>query len=195
MLPINAPRDTHGSVTRAIDEPNYGPLLDSMVVVSGDRLPERFVQPRVEPEIALVIGSDQQVVQARAALEVVDSVWKDYRFTLELNTADGSSAAGVVLGDELPMTALDTMVVEMTRNGTSSGRATGAAAMGHPMRALMWLKESLAARGDVLRPGQLIITGGLMSAVPIRSDDLVEATFGMGHRVRIRGSAGFGVST
>ena len=171
-----------------IDEPNYGPLLDSMVI-PGDRLPDRFVQPRVEPEIALVLGSDQQVVQARAALEVVDSIWQEYRFTLELNTADGSSAAGVVLGDELPLTALDTITVEMTRNGTSLGQATGAAAMGHPMRALMWLSESLGACGDALRPGQLIITGGLMPAVPIRADDLIEATFGMGHRVHIHGSA------
>lgn len=171
-----------------IDEPNYGPLLDVMLV-RGKRLPNRFVQPRVEPEIALLLGSDRQVVQARAALEVVDSIWWDYRFTLELNTADGSSAAGVVLGDELPLNALDTLTVEMSRNGTTVGRATGAAAMGHPMRAFRWLSQTLGSHGDALRPGQLIITGGLTAAVPISNGDLIDATFGSGQRVRIRGSA------
>ena len=172
-----------------VHEPNFGPLLDSMLVTE-ETLPDRFVQPRVEPEIALVLGSDQQVVQARAALEVVDSVWQDYRFTLELNTADGSSAAGVVLGDELPLTALDTVTVDMTRNGAPVGQATGAAAMGHPMAALTWLRESLDARGDALRPGQVIITGGLTAAAPLGADDIIEATFGSGQRVRIRGAAG-----
>lgn len=169
-----------------VERPNFGPLLDSMLITDG-LVPDSFVHPRVEPEIAVVVGPDLQVVQARAALEVVDSVWKDYRFSVELNTADGSSAAGVVLGPALPLTALDALSVTLIHNGAVVGQATGAAAMGHPLHAVDWLVESLAAVGDGLRPGQVIITGGLTAAVPIAAGDVVEATFGSAERVYLRG--------
>jgi 2-keto-4-pentenoate hydratase len=169
-----------------VEQPNFGPLLDSMLITDGS-VPDSFVHPRVEPEIAVVVGPDLQVVQALAALEVVDSVWQGYRFSVELNTADGSSAAGVVLGTALPLTAMDELAVTFTRNGALVGQATGAAAMGHPLRAVDWLVESLAAVGDRLRPGQVIITGGLTAAVPITSGDVVEATFGSTERVCLRG--------
>ena len=128
--------------------------------------------PRVEPEIAFVLGADLRPVEACAALEVVDSIWRDYRFSLELNTADGSSAAGVVLGPPLALDALDTVSVRLLRNGIVVGEGTGAAAMGHPLRALEWLGQRVA-----LEPGDVVITGGLTAAVPIEGGDVVVADF------------------
>lgn len=164
-----------------IDEPNHGPLLSGMRITDG-RVPDTLIHPRVEPEVALVLGADLRPVEARAALEVVDSIWRDYRFTLELNTADGSSAAGVVLGPPLPLDALDTLPVRLTRNGVVVGEGTGAAAMGHPLRALEWLRERVA-----LGPGDVVITGGLTAAVPIGAGDVVVAEFGDGTEVRLQG--------
>jgi 2-keto-4-pentenoate hydratase len=57
-----------------IDGPNHGPLLDSMLITDG-RVPASLVQPRVEPEIAVVLGPDRRPAAVHAALEVVDSVW------------------------------------------------------------------------------------------------------------------------
>ena len=115
-----------------VDEPNHGPLLDSMLISDG-RVPATLIHPRVEPEIALVVGTDLRPVAARAALEVVDSIWRDYRFSLELNTADGSSAAGVVLGPQLALDALDNVPVRLIRNRDTVAEGTGAAAMGDPL--------------------------------------------------------------
>jgi 2-keto-4-pentenoate hydratase len=166
-----------------VGEPNHGPLLDTMRITDG-HLPAHLIHPRVEPEIALVLGPDLRPVRAHAALEVVDSIWRDYRFTLELNTADGSSAAGVVLGPPLPMDGLDALRVKLTRNGALVAEGTGAAAMGHPLRALEWLQRALT--DDALREGDVVITGGLTAAVPLEDGDEVAADFGGAATVRLR---------
>ena len=99
-----------------IEAPNFGPLTDAMLLGSPAVLPAGALQPRVEPEIGLRLGrrlagpcSVSDVLgacdAALACLEIVDSVWSGYRFTLEDNTADGSSAAWVAVG---PVMALAT---------------------------------------------------------------------------------------
>ncbi|WP_328310855.1 2-keto-4-pentenoate hydratase [Actinomycetospora sp. NBC_00405] len=163
-----------------VDSPNLGPLLDSMVIPPGTAVPPDLVQPRVEPEIGIVIGADGRPAGARAVLEVVDSVWRDYRFTLAANTADGSSAAGVVVGDLLDGesdTDLAEMPVELWRDGTLEATGRGDAAMGHPHTAVAWLEGRLAARGEALEEGDLVITGGLTRAVPLAPGGIVEARF------------------
>jgi 2-keto-4-pentenoate hydratase len=169
-----------------VDAPNFGPLLDTMLVTDG-AVPGTLVQPRVEPEVAVVVGADGGPAQVRAALEIVDSVWRGYAFTLELNTADGSSAAGVVLGPELSADDLPALPVTLRRNGEVVGEATAAAAMGHPFTALEWLSGELARRGEQLSPGDVVITGGLTAAVPIGPDEEITAEFGDGIVVVVRG--------
>ena len=168
-----------------VDEPNHGPLLDTMRITDG-RVPGTAVQPRIEPEIALVLGADLAPVAAHAALEVVDSVWRDYRFTLELNTADGSSAAGVALGPALPVDALAALPVLLVHNGATVAEGTGAAAMGDPLRALDWLRRTLSDEPGALRPGDVVITGGLTAAVPVEPGDVVEAVFDGAGSVRLQ---------
>jgi 2-keto-4-pentenoate hydratase len=170
-----------------IEEPNCGPLTDAMVLPSPAVVPPDVTQPRVEPEIAVWLGRDvaagtdlagvlDAVDAANACLEVVDSVWGGYRFRLEDNTADGSSAAFVVLGERLDG-PLDEVEVTMTRNGVHAGTATGASASGHPLAGVVWLAAELAGRGNRLRAGDLVITGGLLAAVPLDPGDTVTAAF------------------
>lgn len=176
--------------------PNAGPLTDVMLLASPAVLPDRVTQPRVEPEVALVLGADLRnpvgvaevlaaTERAHACLEVVDSVWRDYRFRLEDNTADLSSAAFVVLGDPLDLSDLAGVVVDLARNGVDVGTATGAAASGHPAAGVAWLAGELAARGDLLRAGDVVITGGLLPAVPLDRGDAVSARFAAGPEVRV----------
>ena len=112
-----------------VDSPNFGPLLDSMVIPPGTAVPPGLVHPRVEPEIGIVIGADGRPAGARAVLEVVDSVWRDYRFTLATNTADGSSAAGVVVGDaiegDLAATPVRAVAGRDARGARPRGRRDG----------------------------------------------------------------------
>jgi 2-keto-4-pentenoate hydratase len=177
-----------------IDEPNLGPLTDAMMLVSGATLPEAgLLHPRVEPEIVLIAGATRPgterdpdsvaaaVTGARAALEVVDSVFQDYRFRLEDNTADGSSAAYAVLGPELPfedeLVDLRDTRVTLKRNGQPCGVGVGRDAMGGPFEALRWLVTALADGGRQLVEGDIVLTGGLSAAVPLEPGDVVHADF------------------
>jgi len=181
-----------------IDQPNFGPLTDAMLVTNDGHAGAALFQPRVEPEIALRFGdsvpsdADQHgvlaaVSEAFACLEIVDSVYPGYRFRLEDNTADGSSAAQVVIGPALArIDRLDEVTVELQRNGEVSASATGRAASGHPAAGVVWLVQQLARQGLRLESGQIVITGGLTPAVPLHPGDLVEAVFDGDTRVAVR---------
>lgn len=171
-----------------IGEPNLGPLLDTMWRSTGATVGDGLLQPRVEPEIALVLDRDvdraltaQEALEACreavVALEVVDSVWTAYAMDLEHNTADGSSAAHVVVGPPLPLEALDEVGVTLYRNGSAVGTGAGRDALGHPAAALAWLTEAASRHGTALRAGDLVLTGGLTAAVPLEPGDVVHAEF------------------
>ncbi|MBL8930351.1 MAG: fumarylacetoacetate hydrolase family protein [Kineosporiaceae bacterium] len=182
-----------------IDEPNSGPLTEPMILAAAGpgsvvRLPGDLRQPRVEPEVALVLGRDltegapdavrAAVTGARAALEVVDSSWHDYRFTLADNTADGSSAAYVVLGEQIPLDRVDRLPVRLVV-GDTVAEADSSAAMGSPWTALGWLADHLAARGQVVPAGSVVITGGLTAAIPVAPGQRATAVFGEAFEVAL----------
>lgn len=149
-----------------------------MLRASGDSAGAELVQPRTEPEIAVVMGaaldardlegcaSDRERSEAvatrvgeyRCALEVVDTVWTGYRFTWAENTADGSSAARVVLGPAIPpdvdVAAVGVALRQIGGAGDSAPQQGSAdAAMGHPLAAVAWLVGQLARDGRALMPG------------------------------------------
>ena len=180
-----------------IDQSNFGPLTDAMLVANDGAAGPALIQPRVEPEIGLrfdhslpgdanldeVLGA---VGEAFACLEIVDSVYPDYRFRFEDNTADGSSAAQVVIGPALTsIEQLDEVTVDLLHNGTDCGSATGRAASGHPAAGVVWLVGQLALQGRHIEAGDIVITGGLTRAVPLDFGDRVEAVFDDKTRVAV----------
>ncbi|HEY0518231.1 MAG TPA: fumarylacetoacetate hydrolase family protein [Ilumatobacteraceae bacterium] len=184
-----------------IDQPNFGPLTDAMLLASNDAVSASLMQPRVEPEIGLrlarpltgdvtvddVLGA---VGEAFACLEVVDSVFPGYRFRLEDNTADGSSAAQVVVGPALRrVDNLDLVTVVVSHNGRDVAASTGAAASGHPAAGVVWLVAQLARDGRQLEAGDIVITGGLTKAVPLGVGDHIEAVFDDEARAVVRRAA------
>ena len=180
-----------------VDEANFGPLTDAMLVDSASDVGGRFTQPRVEPEVALRFGRDVEpgasrddvlaaVASAHAALEIVDSVWTDYRFRIEDNTADGSSAAGVVIGAEIYLDRIAAVEVILTNNGREVGRGHGRDASGHPADGVVWLVDQLARRGDGLRAGDIVITGGLTAATVLGAGVTVRGIFDGVERVSVR---------
>lgn len=185
-----------------VDSPNFGPLTDAMLLANGSLVARQLMQPRVEPEVALRVGraveggdvTREEVLAATAdayaCLEVVDSSYIDYRFTLEDNTADGSSAAQVVLGDSLrDLGALDSIPVTLSRNGEVTANGTSAAASGHPVLGVVWLVHQLAERGLRLNPGDVVITGGLTAAVPLEPGDTVSAVFADSVEISVKRSS------
>ena len=176
-----------------VAEPLYGWLTDDMAIDAGQSLLcGQFIQPRCEPEIAFLIGRDiegagvsaAQVLAATeavvAAVDVLDSRYSGYKFTLADVIADNSSGAGFVLGGvALDPRGLDLRLtgVVLELNGTLVATAAGAAVLGHPAASVAWLVRKLAARGMGLSAGQIVLSGALTEAVPVSPGDVVTARF------------------
>jgi 2-keto-4-pentenoate hydratase len=148
-----------------------------------------LIQPRCEPEIAFVLGRDlddphstaADVVAATAgvaaAIEVLDSRYVDYRFTTPDVVADNASAARFLVGTPVPPEGIDLRLVGVVleHNGAVAATAAGAASLGHPAAAVAWLVRALSAEGGGLRAGDVVLSGGLTAAVPVRPGDVVVA--------------------
>lgn len=153
-----------------IDHANHGPLTDRMVADSPAVVSDGLLQPRVEPEIALIVGDDGMIRRRHLALEVVDSVWRDYHFTWAHNTADGSSACAAVVErtSDLPDPAAGTRV----RLSTSSGEAVDGVITGDSMVDPPFGQDAVDALAAELRmprlpAGSVILTGGLTAPLAL----------------------------
>ncbi|HXF71720.1 MAG TPA: fumarylacetoacetate hydrolase family protein [Actinomycetota bacterium] len=176
-----------------IDEPIYGWLTDAMALDPGAVLEvSTMVQPRAEPEVAFVLGEDLSGRHVTAvhvlaatrwvvpAIEVLDSRYPDYRFGLPDVIADDASAGRFLLGGAgVEPEGIDLRLVgcAFERNGEVLATAAGAAALGHPAAAVAWLVRTLSERDRGLRAGQVVLSGGLTSAVPVHAGDVVTARF------------------
>jgi len=148
------------------------------------------IQPRAEPEIVFVMGSDlsgpavtsSAVLAATASvavgIEILDSRYRDYKFTMADVVADNTSAGRYLVGTAVPAAGIDLglLGVILEHNGEVVATAAGAAALGHPAAAVAWLVRSLAAEREGLRAGDIVLSGGLTAAVPVRKGDVVTVT-------------------
>ncbi len=186
-----------------ISSPLTAWLTDAMILPSGEAVRvENFIHPRAEPEIAFIMGRDlsgpgvsaplalRAVDQVFAAIELIDSRFEDFKFTLPDVIADNASAAGFVTGSftrapEGLDLALEPCVLEV--DGRVIDTAMGAAVQGHPAQALAAAADDLAKRGHNLREGWLVLTGGMTDAVGLNKGSVVSATFNSLGRVNIGG--------
>ncbi|GIU91138.1 MAG: 2-keto-4-pentenoate hydratase [Acidimicrobiia bacterium] len=176
-----------------VDEPDYGPVLSSMVFDDGACLSvSGLIQPRVEAEVALVLsrpleGPGVTAVEAAsavggavAALEVVDSRIEGWRIRLADTIADLASSAATVLGSRVVgLAGWDPRLCGMViyRNGEVMATGAGAAALGGPLRAVAWLANTLAGLGERLEAGWFVMTGSLHGAFGVSAGDVVRAEF------------------
>lgn len=177
-----------------VDQPDFGVLFDDMEYLDGDTIRmDRLIQPKVEAEVALVVGADLPdrtmswseflggLAYALPALEIVDSVIQDWKITLVDTVADNASSALFVLGNQpVDIGSLDlgALGMQMSVNGLVVSVGTGAACLGHPLRAAFWLARTMAERGQSLKAGQVILSGALGPMVPLQAGDLVQASIG-----------------
>lgn len=174
-----------------VDEPDFGVLLNDMQLDDGgEMLMSRFLQPRAEAEIILVLGDDlgagttaadvlAATSHARPSVEIIDSRIRDWRLSLIDTVADNASSGAFVMGDPVSIDGLDLNAVEtvLTINGVEVGRGLGSAALGDPAAAAAWLANRLGDFGLVLGAGSVVMTGSLHASVPIAAGDVVEAQF------------------
>lgn len=176
-----------------VAEPLYGWLTDDMQLDTGQALTcADYIQPRCEPEVAFLLKEDLRgptvlaahVIAATAlvfpAIDVLDSRFAGYKFTGADVIADNSSCAGFVLGGQgVDPRGIDLRLVgcAFERNGVLLGTAAGAAVLGHPAASVAWMVRRMAARGQYVRAGQIVMAGALTEAVAVSPGDTVVARF------------------
>lgn len=185
-----------------VDQPDFGVLFADMEYLTGAEVPmARLIQPKMEAEVAFVIGADlggqvpawaeflRAVAYALPALEIVDSAIADWKITLADTVADNASSALYVLGDQpVSVGALQLAALPMTmrRGDALVSQGTGAACLGHPLRAAWWLACTMARQGRPLRAGEVVMSGALGPMVPAAAGDVFDADLGPLGRVSCR---------
>lgn len=185
-----------------VDQPDFGALLSDTAVPDGGSIPAgRLLQPKVEAEVALVLGADLDMTEphvgdiiratdfALPALEIVDSRIADWDITFTDTVADNASSGLFVLGGTpVSLKDVDLRQVSMTllrgKEQVSSG--TGADCLDGPLNAAVWLARTLAEMGDSLKAGDVILTGALGPMVPAVAGDRFEARISGLGSVRVR---------
>ena len=164
-------------VQMGLDEMIFGRLTDAMLVDDGGTISRgRFVHPRVEPEIAFVLraplaGRVSMVEAASAieaiapALEIIDSRYENFKFSLTDVVADNTSAAGFVLGPWAdPKTDVANLGMILEIDGRAVQIGSSAAILDHPLRSLVAAARLVAERGETLQAGDVVMAGGATAA-------------------------------
>jgi len=183
-----------------IDIPDSGVLLDDMLFEDGATIPaDRFIQPRIEAEIAFIIKAPLRgpgitafdVLNATdyvtPALEILDTrilrVDPDTKKarTIVDTISDNAANAGIVLGgravrpDAIDMRWMGAIV---SRNAEVEETGLGAGVLNQPARGVAWLANRLAAYGDGIEAGQIVLAGSFIRPIEARHGDTIVADFG-----------------
>ncbi|WP_028602361.1 2-keto-4-pentenoate hydratase [Ottowia thiooxydans] len=173
-------------IQMGIDDVIWGRLSDQMQYEEGSSVPfERFVHPRVEPELAFVLkkplSGNVTAVEALAAveaiapaLEIIDSRYDDFKFSLSDVIADNASSSGFVIGAwNDPQQDFSNLGLTLNIDGRTVQVGSTAAILGHPLRSLVAAARLSAAAGEPLQAGWVVMAGGATSAEWIKPGQYV----------------------
>ena len=160
-----------------VEEVAWGRLTDAMLVEDGGSIVfSRFVHPRVEPEIAFILKDalPATVTPAAAllavggvapALEIIDSRYQNFRFSLTDVVADNSSSSALVIGPWAdPSTDLSNLGMILEIDGVARQIGSSAAILGHPLRSLVAAARLAEEAGEPLQAGSVVMAGGATAA-------------------------------
>jgi len=176
-----------------IDEPDYGHLLDNMMIADGARIPhDSFCRPRVEIELAFILGKRlkgpgvglPEVLRATEyvvpAIEIVDARMVNPRKIFD-TISDNGAAAGIVVGGR-PVGPMDIDLRWvgglMMRNSEIEETGVAAGVLGHPAMGVAWLANKLGHLGTPLEAGHLVLAGSFTRVVWAQKGDTIRADFG-----------------
>ncbi len=189
-----------------IDTPDSGVLFDDMLFETGSTVPEgRFIQPRIEAEIAFVMGADLGPAPTRddvlvateavvPALEILDTrIHRADPGTGQLRVitdtiSDNAANAGIVMGNERHAPdAMDLRWVGaiVTRDGVVEETGLGAGVLNDPPMGIVWLAERLATQNQVIRKGEIVLSGSFIRPLEAVPGSRIDADFGAFGQVSI----------
>ena len=183
-----------------IDIPDSGVLLDDMWFDNGTAVPAgRFIQPRIEAEIAFVFKDDLDTENVTLldvlnatdyicpALEILDTrilradpVGGQTR-NVNDTIADNAANAGIVMGgnpmrpDSVDMRRVGAIV---SRNAQVEETGLGAGVLNHPAQGIVWLANRLATYGESIKRGEVVISGSFIRPVEVPGGSTIFADFG-----------------
>ncbi|MCV7064521.1 4-oxalocrotonate decarboxylase [Mycolicibacterium farcinogenes] len=161
-----------------VSEVIVGRLTDAMRFSDGDDVDlSRFIHPKIEPEVAYRltrdVGNDgdttsiaDSVDAVAPAVEIIDSRYRDFKFTYTDVVADNTSAAGFAIGAWKPVQQVDNRAVRLSVGGNEAVGSTSAI-LGDPVRALHALDRVCRQRRITLRAGDVILAGAATAALPL----------------------------
>ncbi|HWJ34496.1 MAG TPA: 2-oxo-hepta-3-ene-1,7-dioic acid hydratase [Steroidobacteraceae bacterium] len=191
-----------------ITEPDYAPLMDDMFFETGSDIPfERFIAPRVEVELAFVLGKSLQgpgvtlfqVLQATEyvtpALEIIDA--RIEQFDRETKAprkvydtiADFAACAGIVLGGRpVKPDAVDLRWVGalLYKNAVIEETGLAAAVLNHPATGVAWLANKIAPHGEQLNAGDVVLGGSFTRPTLAQRGDVLHADYGPLGNISVR---------
>lgn len=171
-----------------LSKPDYGHLFDRMVVMEETEIAlNTLIQPRIEGEIAFVLGRDMRgpgltivdalnaIDYATVAMEIIDSRIQNWKISATDTIADnGSSALFVLGGKRTPIHNVDftSLGMNMSRNGEILVTGSSAAVMGNPLSAVVFLANELARQNKGLLAGEVVLSGSLAGMLPMAAGDI-----------------------
>ncbi len=174
-----------------VDQPDFGMLFDDMAYGDDEEVPlSRLIQPKVEAEVAFVLDRDidaerpslahvvNAIGYALPAIEIVDSRVRDWKISIWDTIADNASSGLFVLGGTpRKIDAFDLRLCGMSleRAGEPVSLGCGAACLGNPLNAALWLARTAVRTGRPLRAGDIVLSGALGPMVPVSAGDVFEA--------------------
>ncbi len=177
-----------------VRQPDFGYMLDGMMYNEGESIPiDTLIQPKAEGEIAFVMKKDlmgpgigaADVLAATegvmACFEIVDSRIRDWKIRIQDTVADNASCGVFVLGDRLVdprQVDLATCGMVLEKNGDIVATGAGAATLGNPVNAMVWLANTLGRLGIPLKAGEVVLSGSLGPMIPVAAGDNLRVTIG-----------------
>ena len=180
-------------IASKMTEPDYGRILDDALYNDGARIrADDFIKPRLEVELAFVMGADLSGPGARVydvlratefitpALEVIDYRTEVPRAIVD-TIADNAAFAAIVIGGRTirPMDVdIRWVGATLSQNGVIEESGVSAAVMGHPAAGIAWLVNKLHAVDAKLEKGQIVLAGSFTRPVDIAAGDVIHADYG-----------------
>ena len=183
-----------------ITEPDYAPLMDDMFFETGTDIPfAKFIAPRVEVELAFVLGKDLKgpnmtlfdVLSATdyvtPAIEIIDSRIEQFDRDTKVmrkvfdTISDFAANAGIVLGGR-PVRPLDVDLrwvgALLHKNGVIEETGLAAGVLNHPATGVAWLANKIAPYGEQLHAGDIVLSGSFTRPTPAVQGDAFHADYG-----------------
>lgn len=171
-----------------VDQPIYGALTKKMQIKSSANFSlSGRIHPKIEPEVAFILGQDiegkptiEEALSACsgvcAAMEIIDSRYKNFNFTLPDVIADNCSSSAFVLGNLIKNPReidLGNLGMVLEQDGKAAQFGSSAAIFGHPAASLCELVHMLAKRKLGLKKGQIVLAGASTAAIPMTSNSRI----------------------